>query len=260
MVTLTSPTSSLALRKRTSLLGLGHSHQAEAATATTASTSRTRGRRGLDFETFMRSDPANKRKGSRKTCRHPTSASARSVAPRQTHHHHANACAILGAVRFPINGNLKPHHCHEGGNPASRLWECQTPSLPRRRQSSFLPFGNLKPRHCCENGNPASCLWECQTPSLPRRRQSSFLVLLGSRLRGSDASGPFRCTAWLPACLQRQQHSPPAPDPGVDAETPPSTASEVKNALSHSAQLPRVLLAVKVDETFCPVDVSLLGV
>jgi len=29
--------------------------------------------------------------------------------------------------------------------------------------------------------------------------------------------------------------------------------------ISHSPQVPRVLLAVKVDETFCPVDVSLLG-
>ena len=73
-----------------------------------------------------------------------------------------------------------------------------------------------------------------ESPGIPGGWESSALVLRSFRLRGNDESGAVR---------------------GVEVSKCPG---QERLHLSRP-QIPRVLLAVKVDETFCPVDVSLLG-
>jgi len=73
-----------------------------------------------------------------------------------------------------------------------------------------------------------------ETPGFPEGREASALVLRSFRLRGNDESGAFRGIGVSKCQGQECLH------------------------LSRT-QIARVLLAVKVDETFCSVDVSLIG-
>jgi hypothetical protein len=61
--------------------------------------------------------------------------------------------------------------------PASRLLRTSNAVIAAKAAIQLLAFENVKPRHCHEGGNPASCPWESQTPSLLRKRQSSLLPL-----------------------------------------------------------------------------------